>query len=140
MTRRMSRCVMAVAVLGLGLGLLPGAAAGQAPAAPVAPTSSAAPAAPRALVGRAAVGATLYKKTACFFCHSEEAQGGANGPRIGPDPIPYPRFVQYVRNPRGEMPPYTSKVLADQDLADIYAFLQARMKPPALNTIRLLAP
>lgn len=128
MTRRMSRFVMAAAVLGLGLWMLPRAEARQVPAAP------------RALVGRAAVGATLYKKAACFFCHSEEAQGGANGPRIGPDPIPYARFVQYVRNPRGEMPPYTSTVLADQDLADIYAFLQARTKPPALGTIKLLAP
>lgn len=136
MSRCMSRIVVAAAVLGLGLGMLPGAAAGQAPAA----AAPAAPAAPQSPAGRAAVGATLYTKAACVFCHSQEAQGGANGPRIGPDPIPYARFVQYVRNPRGEMPPYTSKVLADQDLADIYAFLQARTKPPALNTIRLLAP
>ena len=139
MTRQKCRCVMAAAVLGLWLGMLPRAEAGQA-AAVATPAPAAAPAAARALVGRAAVGATLYKKAACFFCHSEEAQGGANGPRIGPDPIPYARFVQYVRNPRGEMPPFTSKVLADQDLADIYAFLQARTKPPALDTIKLLAP
>jgi cytochrome c1 len=37
------------------------------------------------------------------------------------------------------MPPYTAKVLSDQDLADIYAFLQGRARPPALNTIPLLA-
>ena len=38
------------------------------------------------------------------------------------------------------MPPYTAVVLSDQDLADIYAFLEARPKPPAVNSIPLLAP
>jgi len=36
------------------------------------------------------------------------------------------------------MPPYTSKVVSDADLADIYAFLQARPQPPALDSIQLL--
>jgi mono/diheme cytochrome c family protein len=90
--------------------------------------------------GRVEAGAAIYRKTGCFQCHVNEGQGGANGPRIGPDPIPFARFVQYVRNPTGEMPPYTEKVLSTQDLADIYAFLQARPRPPAVSTIPQLAP
>jgi mono/diheme cytochrome c family protein len=90
--------------------------------------------------GRAANGATLYKKVGCYQCHADEAQGGLAGPRIGPDPIPFARFAQYVRNPAGEMPPYTDKVVSSQDLADIYAFLQARPRPPAVNAIPQLAP
>ncbi len=90
--------------------------------------------------GRAGVGATVYAKVGCYQCHANEAQGGMAGPRIGPDPIPFARFAQYVRNPTGEMPPYTDKVLSNQELADIYAFVQARPRPPAVNTIPQLAP
>ena len=85
-------------------------------------------------------GAAAYKKVGCFQCHVNEGQGGANGPRLGPNPIPYARFAQYVRKPSGDMPPYTTKVLSDRDLADIYAFLQTRRQPPPVNTIPQLAP
>lgn len=105
----------------------------QAPM-PVAQSAASAPA------GRVDAGATLYRKVGCYQCHVNEAQGGANGPRIGPDPIPFARFTQYIRNPSGEMPPYTDKVLSNQELADIYAWLQARPRPPAINTIPQLAP
>ena len=110
-----------------------------APAAAQNATAGKAPTGP-APAGRANIGATMYRKVGCYQCHVNEAQGGANGPRIGPDPIPFARFVQYIRKPSGEMPPYTEKVLSAQDLADIYAFLQARQRPPALNTIPQLAP
>ena len=90
--------------------------------------------------GRADVGATLYGKVGCYQCHANQAQGGLAGPRLGPDPIPFARFSQYIRNPTGDMPPYTDKVLSNQDLADIYAFIQARPRPPAVNTIPQLTP
>ena len=101
-------------------------------------TTLAQPAAPTAKQVEA--GAALYKKTGCFQCHVNEAQGGANGPRLGPNPIPLARFVQYVRRPTGDMPPYTAKVLSDRDLADIYAFVQTRKPPPPVNTIPQLTP
>ena len=110
-----------------------------APAAAQNATAGKAPTGP-APAGRANIGATVYRKVGCYQCHVNEAQGGANGPRIGPDPIPFARFVQYIRKPSGEMPPYTEKVLSAQDLADIYAFLQTRQRPPALSTIPQLAP
>ena len=105
--------------------------AGQAPAAQA---SAAAPA------GRVEAGAKLYGTVGCYQCHSNEGQGGTQGPRIGPNPVPFARFSSYTRRPTGEMPPYTAVVLSDQDLADIYAFLEARPKPPAVNSIPLLAP
>ena len=37
------------------------------------------------------------------------------------------------------MPPYTAKVVSDQELADIYAFLLTIPTPPAANTIPILA-
>jgi mono/diheme cytochrome c family protein len=85
-------------------------------------------------------GAALYKKNGCYECHVNDAQGGPQGPRLGPNPIPLPRFVAYVRNPAGDMPPFTAKVISDQDLASIYAFLQARPTPPPVKDIPLLAP
>lgn len=90
--------------------------------------------------GRVDAGAALYRKVGCWQCHANEGQGGSAGPRIGPDPVPFARFSQYVRNPSGDMPPYTEKVLSNQDLADIYAFVQARPRPPAVNSIPQLAP
>jgi len=98
------------------------------------------PANESAPAGRVDNGAALYKKVGCYQCHANEAQGGLSGPRIGPDPIPFARFVQYIRNPTGEMPPYTEKVLTNQELADVYAFLQARQRPPAVNAVPQLAP
>ena len=60
------------------------------------------------------------------------------GPRIAPDPVPFDVLSRYLRKPTGEMPPYTAKVLSDQDLADIYAFLQSRPHPPATKNNPLL--
>ena len=117
---------------------------------PTAQTSATTPAAaaPAAQAGQAAgapagridVGAALYRKVGCFQCHVNEAQGGANGPRLGPDPVPFARFSQYTRKPNGDMPPYSEKVLSAQDMADIYAFVRSRPRPPALSTIPLLTP
>ena len=85
-------------------------------------------------------GAALYKKNGCYECHVNDAQGGPQGPRLGPNPIPLPRFVAYVRNPSGDMPPFTAKVVSDDDLSKIYAFLQSRPAPPPVKDIPLLAP
>ncbi len=85
-------------------------------------------------------GAALYKKNGCYECHVNDGQGGPQGPRLGPNPIPLPRFVAYARNPGGDMPPFTAKVISDDDLAKIYAFLQSRPTPPPVTDIPLLAP
>jgi mono/diheme cytochrome c family protein len=90
--------------------------------------------------GRADVGKTLYTRVGCYQCHVNQGQGGAAGPRIGPNPIPFAAFAAYVRRPTGDMPPYTEKVLSERDLADIYAFLQGLPRPPAVTSIPLLAP
>jgi mono/diheme cytochrome c family protein len=102
-----------------------------------------APAAPQvASSGDAKVdaGAALYKKNGCYECHVNDAQGGPQGPRLGPNPIPFARFQAYVRNPSGDMPPFTAKVISDQDLQSIYAFVQSRPTPPPVKDIPLLAP
>ncbi len=89
--------------------------------------------------GNAANGKRLFASYGCYQCHGREAQGGqGTGPRLGPKPIAFSALSQYVRQPTGQMPPYTKKVVSDQDLADIYAFLQSLPQPPAVKNIPLL--
>ena len=84
-------------------------------------------------------GKRIYVSYGCYQCHGREGQGSAaTGPRIGPRPIPFAVFTQYVRHPAGQMPPYTSKIVTDSELADIYAFLLALPAPPAAKSIPLL--
>jgi mono/diheme cytochrome c family protein len=89
--------------------------------------------------GDAANGKVLFMKFGCFECHGREGQGAAaTGPRLNQNPITYTRFVSYIRKPSGEMPPYTAKVVNDQQAADLFAYLQSLPKPPAVESIPLL--
>ena len=111
----------------------------QRGAQPSEPAVAAPPATSSETAKHVDTGAALYKKKGCYECHVNDAQGGPQGPRLGPNPIPLPRFTTYIRNPTGDMPPFTEKVLSAQELADIYAFLQARPQPKPVNSIPLLA-
>jgi|SRR5579862_1421321 len=99
---------------------------GQTPApVPGATTSVQRPAATPA--GNAENGGILFMKYGCYECHGREGQGGFAGPRIAPNPPSVTTLIRYVRAPRGEMPPYTEKLLkSDQDLIDIHAYLSSR--------------
>jgi len=84
-------------------------------------------------------GKELYTSDGCYECHGRQAQGSrTSGPRLAPNPIPLAAFSRYVREPRGQMPPYTSKVVSDADLADMYAFLKTIPQPPSVKDIPLL--
>jgi mono/diheme cytochrome c family protein len=74
--------------------------------------------------GDAVNGKRLYIADNCHLCHGTVGQGGrATGPHIAPNPLPYEAFAVQVRRPANTMPPYTTVVLPEQDLADIYAYL-----------------
>lgn len=90
--------------------------------------------------GNAQSGKRLFVSAGCQLCHNGEGQGGGPGPRLAPKPnmLPFTVFKQRARQPLNAMPPYTAKVLSDQQLADIYAFLQTVPKPPDASTIPLL--
>jgi mono/diheme cytochrome c family protein len=76
--------------------------------------------------GSADNGKKLYEAVGCYQCHGRGAQGGPGygGPRLGPKVMPYQNFVHQLRQPRNDMPPYDTPILADQAIADIYAFLK----------------
>lgn len=82
-------------------------------------------------------GKKLFTNDGCYECHGHMAQGGT-GPRLGPNPIPFSAFLQYVRHPAGAMPPFTSKVVSDTEFADIYAFISSLPQPPKAKDIPLL--
>ena len=86
----------------------------------------------------AANGHMLFVKVGCYECHGRQGQGGAAGPRIAPDPLPFDGLAAFVRTTSGEMPPYTTTLLSDSDLADIYVYLQSIPRPPAVADVPLL--
>jgi mono/diheme cytochrome c family protein len=89
--------------------------------------------------GNAEAGKKLFVSYGCYQCHGREAQGSSStGPRLGPRPIAFAAFSRYVRRPTGQMPPYTAKVVSDTDMANIYAYVQSRTPPPAVQSIPLL--
>jgi len=85
-----------------------------------------------ASLGNVEAGKKLFVSDGCYQCHGYEAQGSnATGPRLGPRPIAFAAFSRYVRQPTGQMPPYTTKVVSDADLTNIYAFVSSRLAPAA---------
>lgn len=90
--------------------------------------------------GNAETGKNIYTKDGCYECHGREGQGAAQGagPRIGPPLLSFEAFSKYVHQPTAQMPPYTSKVISERELADIYAYLQSRPKAVPSKDIPLL--
>ena len=116
--------VMIAIVVALSLLLQAGAPATQAPDSNTAPK------------GNAENGKKAYLAHGCWTCHGTVAHGGGgSGPRLAGRLAPWPAFSKYVRQPTDEMIPYTAKVISDQTLADIYAWLRSIPPPPPVSSI-----
>jgi ubiquinol-cytochrome c reductase cytochrome c subunit len=85
-------------------------------------------------------GKVVFMNMGCWQCHGTVGQGGAAGPRIAPDPLPYDTLAAFVRTTSRAMPPYREKILSDTALADIHAYLQSIPAPANAETIPLLRP
>jgi mono/diheme cytochrome c family protein len=84
-------------------------------------------------------GKQLYLATGCYQCHGTRGEGGGNaGPKLAPFPIPFEGLVLQLRHPRARMPVYTSVVMPDTDVADIYAYLQSVPKGKTAADIPIL--
>jgi len=78
--------------------------------------------------GDAANGKRIYLATGCYFCHGRVGQGGAyNGPApvLAKTEMPFEGFKGQLRQPAQDMPAYSEPVMSDQQIADIYAFVQS---------------
>jgi mono/diheme cytochrome c family protein len=97
------------------------------------------------LLGAASAGAASAEKGkaafvqhGCWQCHGYQGQGGVTGFKLAPDPIPFETLSAFVRTTNRNMPPYREDILSNDDLADIYAYLQSIPKGPDPASIPLL--
>ncbi len=91
--------------------------------------------------GNAANGKRVYLATNCFTCHGRVGQGGAyNGPApvLARTAMPFEAFKAYTRAATGDMPAYSEAVMSDQDIADIFAFLQSLPGRRAVKDLTIL--
>jgi mono/diheme cytochrome c family protein len=91
--------------------------------------------------GDAANGRRIYLAVGCFTCHGRSGQGGAyNGPApiLARTALPFVGFKALIRDPSNDMPAYSDAVLSDQDIADVYAFLESLPGPRSPRDISIL--
>ena len=81
-------------------------------------------------------GKERFKVHGCTSCHGYSGQGGA-GARLAQNPITLEAFKNYVRRPKGSMPPFGNQ-LTEAEFADIYAYLKSVPPSPDPKTIPLL--
>lgn len=88
--------------------------------------------------GNSENGKRLFLRDGCYECHGYAGQGSRDGARIGPPVLNVQGLIRYVRRPAGAMPAFTEKVITDQELTDIYAYLKSIPPPKAAKDIPLL--
>jgi len=94
-----------------------------------------------ALAASAEKGRAAFMKYGCWQCHGTQGQGSiatSGGKVLAPNPLPYEAFSAFVRSTNRAMPPYSNKILPDEDLADIHAYLSSIPKPQDAKNIPLL--
>jgi ubiquinol-cytochrome c reductase cytochrome c subunit len=83
-------------------------------------------------------GKAAFVKHGCWQCHGFSGQGGSAGLKLAPDPKPLEAIMGFVRSTDGPMPPFSEKILSDEDVADIYAYLSSIPKARDYKSIPLL--
>jgi mono/diheme cytochrome c family protein len=72
----------------------------------------------------AEAGKDIFLKYTCYGCHGFSGQNGP-GARLVPMRMTQAGFVNYVRSPRTrQMPSYSTKVLSDAQLGDVYTYIK----------------
>ena len=92
---------------------------------------------------RVANGKRIYLADGCFECHGRVGEGGAfNGPAPALAGIFSKRssleVISSVRKGPNDMPAYSEKVLSNQELGDIIAYLRSLPGPADPKTYPLL--
>ena len=92
----------------------------------------------QAPTGDASRGKDLFLKYSCYACHGFSGQNGP-GARLVPMRLAPAAFIAYVRSPRTrQMPSFSAKVLSDQQLADIHAYVKTLPESKPAKDIPLL--
>jgi mono/diheme cytochrome c family protein len=89
--------------------------------------------------GNADNGKKLYREIGCYQCHGLAGQGAImTGPSVSRTALAFDGFLNQLRHPANQMPPYEAIVVSDRDVADIYAYLRQMPAPRDPNSIPLL--
>jgi mono/diheme cytochrome c family protein len=89
--------------------------------------------------GDADNGKRLFMRNGCYQCHGTVGQGGAAGKRLAQIKLPVAVFIAFVRNPPpSDMPPYRAKIMSDQELTDVYAYIQTFPAPLPIASVPIL--
>jgi mono/diheme cytochrome c family protein len=94
-----------------------------------------------AVAASAEKGRAVYIQYGCWQCHDYNGQGSvatSGGKVIARTELPLDAFTTFVRTTTGQMPPYRAPVISDEELGDIYAYLQALPQPKPVSDIPLL--
>ena len=78
-------------------------------------------------------GAQLFEQMSCSQCHAVAATGGL-GPRLAGTSRTLAEVRAQLRNPRGMMTTFGPDRLSDEDITDIYAWLQSLPGEPVYPT------
>jgi mono/diheme cytochrome c family protein len=96
---------------------------------------------PSAQAGDAQKGKAAFIQHGCWQCHDFNGQGSvatSNGKVIARTQLPLDAFIAFVRTTNGQMPPFHPAILSDEDLTNIYAYLQSLPAPKSASDIPLL--
>jgi ubiquinol-cytochrome c reductase cytochrome c subunit len=99
------------------------------------------PGANSAAAADAEKGKLAFAKSGCWQCHGFAGQGSvatSGGRVIARTQLPLDAFKAFVRTTNGAMPPYRREVLSDDDLDNIYAYLQSLPPSKTASDIPLL--
>jgi len=88
--------------------------------------------------GNATNGKRLFVRDGCWECHGYAGQGSRDGARIANTALNAQGLIRYVRKPTGAMPAFTDKVITDQELTDVWAYLKSMPPAKAVKDIPLL--
>jgi mono/diheme cytochrome c family protein len=89
--------------------------------------------------GNAENGKKLYREIGCYQCHGLAGQGAVmTGPSVSRTELAFDGFLNQLRHPANQMPPYEAAAVSDRDVADIYAYLRQMPAPRDPNSIPLL--
>lgn len=75
--------------------------------------------------GNATNGKRIFMEKNCYYCHGTTGQGGRDGARLTNTALNADGLIRYVRKPAGAMPAYTEKLISDQELRDVLAYLKS---------------
>lgn len=101
------------------------------PTTPPSPTDD-----PSAAIER---GEAVYQRLVCMACHGQQGEGGV-GPTLAKTQLDLEQVIAQVRNPVGNvMPPISGDQASDEEIADVYAYLQSLPLPETVVASVLLA-